>query len=782
MRKALRDLRLLRGQLLAIILLVAAGSATFIMMRSMHSSLVVSLEAYYRTQGYPDIFVDVKQAPSSVYETLRRIEGVSDVRLRVRQHVPVDIPGLEEVASAEVVSLPIVASSLSSLHYVSGSAPDAETANAAVVYAPFAEANNLCVGDSITVLLNGARTRLRIAGTAISPEYLIIMSPGTLMLDNRRNGVLWMHDEVLATRYNMAGGWNSAVIRVRNGLDPARLRTVIDDAVRPFGSFGASLRNDQLSHRFITDEIRQNEVSALIIPSIIYGVAIFLLNISISRLVLSQRSIVAVLRAFGYSRGAIAGHYVVVAMVVVVIGTLIGAAIGYAGGIRLAQWYMEFYRFPKLIFSIPNQTMFLTVGLAVVAAVVGTLGATRTVFLMQPAEAMKPPAPKTFRPGPLTLLSAAWHIRATSRLMLQNIDRRLLPSLLVLGMIALATSIIILSRYIDDAMDHMMYVEYDRSKLASATVTFNRAVPYAAARELESVDGVARSEPFRSIGIDILASNETYRTTLSSRKPDSRLIRIVDGDGNLQRVPKAGMMMTEYLARRLRLDVGDTVRMVLLEARRDTVSMILASTPREALGAQCYASIEALSELCHEEPLANGAFIESAPVSTARIQSRLKDRPAVIGVLFRDVAIASFTDVYGGNVLVVALYLLLLACLVAIGVLYNNARIVIAERSAELASMRIQGFTVGEVARIILGEQCLITLVGIPLGVGLGIVLCYAISSSVQADFLRIPFAVSRMTILVSASVIIVVSAFVALRIYIMLQRLDLVAVLKERI
>lgn len=782
MRKALRDLRLLRGQLLAIILLVAAGSATFIMMRSMHSSLMVSLESYYRTQGYPDIFVDVKQAPSSFYETLRQIDGVSDVRLRVRQHVSIDIPGLEEVASAEVVSLPDEASSFSSLHYVSGSAPDAASADAAVVYAPFAEANNLSVGDTITVLLNGARSRLRITGTAISPEYLIIMSPGTLMLDNRRNGVLWMHDEVLASRFNMTGGWNSAVIRTRIGTRPDRLRPILDAAVRPFGSFGASLRNDQLSHRFITDEIRQNEVSALIIPSIIYGVAIFLLNISISRLVLSQRSIVAVLRAFGYSRGAIAGHYVVIAMVVVVIATIIGSAIGYAGGIRLAQWYMEFYRFPKLIFSIPNQTLFLTVGLAILAAVAGTFGAIRTVFLMQPAEAMKPPAPKTFHPGPLTLVTAAWRIGVTTRLMLQNIDRRLMPSLLVLGMIALATSIIILARYIDDAMDRMMYVEYDRSKLASATVTFNRAVPFSVARELEAIDGITRSEPFRSIGVDILASNESYRTTVSTRNPDSRLIRVVDADGNRQGIPTSGMMMTEYLALRLGLDVGDTVSIVLLEARRDTVRMILASTPREALGAQCYVSSEALSDVCHEEPLANGSFIEAAPNSSALIHSKLKDRPGVVGVLFRDVAIKSFTEVYGGNVLVVALYLLLLACLVAIGVLYNNARIVIAERSAELASMRIQGFTVREVARIILGEQCMITFVGIPLGAGLGIVMCYAISTSVQADFLRIPFAVSRMTVLVAAFVIIAVSAFVALRIYIMLRKLDLVAVLKERI
>lgn len=779
--KALRDVISMRGQLLAIVLLVAAGCATFIMMRSMHASLVSSLEDYYRTRRYPDLFVDVKQAPTNVLDKIQELPGVRDTEARIRQRVSIDIPGLDEVASADVISLPAGPTSLSSLHLVSGRLPDASDGDEVVVYAPFAESNDLAIGDSITVLLNGMRTRLRIAATAISPEFLIIMSPGTMMLDSRRNGVLWIRNDVLASRYNMIGAWNSALVQVRKRSDLLYVKRAIDDIVARFGAYGVSVRSDQLSHRFITDEIRQNEVSALIIPSIIYGVAIFLLNVSINRLVTTQRSIIAILRAFGYTQGAIAAHYVAIAMLIVILGTGLGIAIGYIGGIRLAGWYMEFYRFPRLLFAIPIGVSAWAFGLAVVSALTGAISAVRSVILLQPADAMRPAAPKQFRPGPVTKLTTRSNLHAMTRLMLQNIDRRLGRSLLIVIMVALATSIIVLSRYMNDAMDTMMSVEFDRALLADATVTFSRAVPYAAAKELEHIPGIREAEPFRMYPVDVLGTGSVYRTTLAARSPNSRMIRVTNQYGRIEPLPENGVVMTAFLADSLRLRVGDTFRMKILEGASDTITTTLSGTTHEALGSQCYATPAVLQHLRREEPLANGAWIDVEPGAATRVQSILKERPAVIGVLFRNVAIDSFTDVYGTNVLVVASYLLVLACLVSVGVLYNNARILIAERSAELASLRIQGFTVAEITKLVLGEQGVITVVALPLGLVLGTYASYLVTASVEADVIRLPFVISRYTLLVTSAVILIIWLAVAYRIYLMLRSLDLIAVLKER-
>ncbi len=781
-RKALREVRLLRAQLVAIVLLVAAGSATFIMMRSMHASLIESLESYYQLQHYPDLFVDVKQAPNQVLDDLRATQGVRDVRLRIRKRISIDIPDLNETASAEVLSLPESIHDLSSIHITGGRIPDRDAPDHIVLYAPFAEANDLDIGDSVSILINGTRLRAYIAGTGISPEFLIIMSPGTLMLDNKRNAVVWMHHEVLAAQYDMTGGWNSALIRLHPNVDIDQSRRSIDDVVASFGSFGASTRNEQMSHRFITDEIRQNEVSALIIPMIIYGVAVFLLHVSMNRLVLTQRSIIAILRAFGYTRSAIVLHYLVIAFMIVTVGTLLGMGIGYAGGVNLASWYMEFYRFPRLLFTIPASVWGTSFVIAIVAAVLGAGSAIRSVLRLQPADAMRPPAPKSFRPRIITKLTSRLAIPVMSRLMLKNIDRRLGQTVLVVIMIALATSIIVIARYMNDAMDHMMRVEYDRGKLADATLTFASAIAEHEAMALERLRGVTRVEPYRLIVVDVLGREETYRTTLTSRSSQSHMMYIVDQMGRSQKPPRQGMLMTEYLSRRLGLDVGDTVRMVRLETGRDTISISLAGTVREALGSQCYATQETIADLGNEEPLANGAFISITPHAQANVQRQIKERPSIIGVLLRDVAIRSFRDVYGANVLVVASYLLVLACLVAIGVLYNNARIMMAERSVELASLRIQGFRIAEVARLVLGEQGVVLLAGIPIGLAFGALLCYMIIQRVELDMLRLPFVISHKTLVISSGVIVAVSLLVALRIYQMIRRLDLITVLKERV
>lgn len=779
--KAIRDVISMRGQLLAIILLVAAGSATFVMMRSMHESLVESLDDYYRTTRYPDLFIDVKQASNTLLEKIKELPGVRDVESRIRQRVSIDIPGLEEVASAEVVSLPQSDASLSALHVEQGSLPDEQAEDQVVVYAPFAEANDLSIGDSITVLLNGRRIRLRIAATAISPEFIIIMSPGTLMLDNRRNGVLWMRPDVLAQRFNMVGGWNSALVQLREEVDPTSTKRAIDAIVSPQGAYGVSSRNEQLSHRFITDEIRQNEVSALIIPSIIYGVAIFLLNVSINRLVTTQRSIIAILRAFGYSQGVIAAHYVAMAMLIVSLGTSVGIAIGYLGGVRLAEWYMEFYRFPRLVFTVPLAVSAWAVGLALVSALLGAVSAVRSVILLTPADAMRPAAPRQFKPGIVTKVTSRCNLQPATRLMLQNIDRRIGRSALIVLMIALATSIIVLSRYMNDAMDTMMSVEFNRALLADATLSFGKAVPRAAAQELEHLPGITGVEPFRMYGVDVLGPREVYRTTIASRLKGSNMMRVTDEYGRVEPIPANGVIMTEYLARRLHISIGDTIRLKVLEGASDTITTTLTGTTHESLGSQCYASAQTLAGLRREEPLSNGAFIDTERDAVADVQSMLKQRPLVIGVLLRSVAIESFTDVYGTNVLVVASYLLVLACLVSLGVLINNARIVIAERSAELATLRIQGFTVAEITKLVLGEQVITTTLAIPAGLLIGAYTCYVVTGTVEADVLRLPFVISRYTLLVTIAVILAVSFAVACRIYMMLRDLDLIAVLKER-
>lgn len=781
-RKLLRDVVSLRGQLIAIIILVGAGSATFMMMRSMHSSLLTNLTAYYQQYHYPDLFVAVKRAPNTVADRLRSIPGIQHVNIRMRHHVAVDIPGLDEVASADLISVPRASSDLVQLHYVVGRAPEKGDVHEAVLYAPFAEANNLSVGDSLAILLNGSITSIRVVGTAISPEYLIIVSPGSLMLDNKRNGVIWMDEQALASTFDMKGAWNSALIQ----LSPnARLWAVIpsvDQSVAAYGSWGVTERNDQQSHRFIVDEIRQNEVSALIIPSIIYGVAVFLLNVSLSRLVSTQQSIIAVLRAFGYTGATLAWHYVAIAVIVVFLGTLFGILVAYVLGIRLAAWYMEFYRFPSLEFHITTGIVLATFGMGLISAIAGAVGAVRTTLSMQPAEAMKPPSPKTYLPGIGAYIARSWTWSTKLRLIMQNIDRRRWQSVVVVFMIGLSTAILVMARFMNDTFDYMIALEFDRGLLADATLTFARPVATTAQAEITSIPGVRSVELFRMVPVDVYGRKGRYRTVIASRTDGSSITRVVDDHGAIYPIPKNGLMITRYLANYLAIQRGDTVTLVTMENRRDTLRMEVSSVVNESLGAQCYVAPPVMNSILNEQGAANGAFLRVDNGAMGFVQREMKSRPVVVGMMERTVALSSFRDVYGDNVLVVAAYLLFLACAVSAGVLYNSARVMVAERSTELATLRIQGFTVLEVVSLVVGELGLLMLLGLPIGAALGTGTCYVIASNIEADFFRIPFTISMATFVISSSIIISVMTVVSIRIYLLVKQLDLVVVLKERI
>lgn len=781
-KKLFRDAVSLRGQLVAIITLVGAGSATFMMMRSMHTSLLQNLDAYYQNNRFADLFVSAKRAPEALIGRIESIVGVQQVDVRLRHHVSVNIPGLEEVASADLVSVPRSTNDLVQLHYVFGRPPENGNIHEAVLYAPFAEANNLVLGDTIVVVLNGSSTAIRIVGTAISPEYLIIVSPGSLMLDNKRNGVIWMDKDALSSRFDMKGAWNSGLIQLTPNARRSIVISTIDRIVSGYGSWGVTERNDQQSHRFIVDEIRQNEVSALVIPTIIYGVAIFLLNVSLSRLVSTQRSVIAVLRAFGYSGPTLAAHYVSIAVVVVLLGTLLGILIAYALGVRLAAWYMEFYRFPSLNFIITPRIISSTCAMGLASAVAGAVGAVRTTLKMQPAEAMKPPAPKFFSPGIGAYVARRWVRSSKARLIVQNIDRRRWQSVAVVLMISLSSAIIVMARFMNDTFDYMIAVEFDRGLLADATLTFARPVSKSAHSELASIRGVRNVELFRMVPVDVYGNRSRYRTVLASRTSGSSVTRVVDDHGAVHSIPRDGLLMTQYLAKYLGVARGDTVTMVTLESGRDTLHIAVAGIVNEALGAQCYVSPDVMSELMREQGAANGAYLRVEGSTIRSIRSEIKKRPLVVGMMERSVALSSFKDVYGENVLVVAAYLLFLACAVSAGVLYNSARVMIAERSTELATLRIQGFTVPEVVSIVLGELGILMVLGLPIGAALGAGTCYVIASNIEADFFRIPFTISSATFVLSSSIIAAVMVIVGIRVYALVKRLDLVVVLKERI
>src|SRR5512147_1540308 len=105
-RKLIRDLLHLRGQVVAISLVVACGVAVFVSTRTAYDSLLVSQAVYYADYRFADVFAHLKRAPEPLASRIAAIPGVSALTTRIVFDVTLDVAGLPEPATGRVVSIP----------------------------------------------------------------------------------------------------------------------------------------------------------------------------------------------------------------------------------------------------------------------------------------------------------------------------------------------------------------------------------------------------------------------------------------------------------------------------------------------------------------------------------------------------------------------------------------------------------------------------------------------------------------------------------------------------
>jgi len=781
-RKLLRDLWHLRGQAAAIALVVACGVATVVTARVGYESLRESQAAYYAEYRFADVFVALERAPESVRTALAAIPGVAAVETRIVAEVTLDVPGLAESATGRLVSIPAPrAPILNDVHLRRGRWIEPGRPDEVIASEAFAAANRLEIGDRIGAVLNGRWQTLRIVGIGISPEYVYEIQGTNLFPDNKRFGVLWMGRDALGPAFDLDGAFDEASFVLARGAREADVIDRVDRILDRYGGLGAFGRKDQISHSFLSDEIRQNQVFGTVLPAIFLGVAAFLLHIVLARLVATQREQIAVLKAFGYSSLDVGLHYLGMALACVVVGSLVGAAFGLWWASAINRLYAEFYRFPVLRFAPSATVVAIGIGVSAAAAFAGALSAVRRVVALPPAEAMRPEPPASFRAGRLEETRVYRRLPASARMIARNLGRR--PgraALSVLGM-ALAVAVLIVGRSFVDAIDFLSTFQFRSVQREDVTVMFHDPRPARARHEIESLPGVLRSEPFRVVPARLRHGHAERRVALFGLEAGSELRRVLDADGRRVALPREGAVLTEKLAEILGVRAGDELRVEVLEQGRPVRTVRVAGVANELIGLNAYMDAAALHRLMREGESISGAFLAVDPAAEAALHRELKRLPAVAGATTRLAALRGFDETLAKSLGVFTTVLVVFAAVIAAAMVYNAARIALSERGRELASLRVLGFTRGEVSVLLLGEQALLTAAAIPLGFAIGYRLCAAVVGAYQWEFFRMPLVVSTRTYGFAVAVVLAAALLSALAVRRRIDRLDLVAVLKTR-
>jgi putative ABC transport system permease protein len=780
-RKLLRDLWRMRGQALAIAMVAMCGIATFVTMRGSYEALLTSQKIYYEQYRFADVFVNLKRAPISLLERIRTISGINDVDGRVVFDASLDVPGLDEPASARLVSLPErPGTGLNRIHLRAGRLPESGSANEALVSAAFATANQLRAGDNLHAVINGRKEPLRIVGIAISPEYVSEIK-GSSFPDNRRFGVLWMQRDALAGALNMRDSFNDLTVTLSPHASEARVIEQLDALLAPYGSLGAYGRKDQLSNNFLSNELAQSRVSATVLPGIFLGVVAFLIHNVLLRTTALQRSQIALLKSFGYTDMAVGIHYLKFAMLTVMLGAAAGILLGTILGKYLAQIYIRFYQFPDLQFSLSGFSIAFSLLIAAFSALVGAALAVSRVLALPPAEAMRAEMPTHFRPGPLERLGLQRFMSLPVRMVLRNMERKPVKSLLSILGLALAVSLVVTGQYAFDALDEIIRVQFRVAQRDDVTVSFNEALDRSVAHNLASLPGVQRVEPFRSVVVKLKYQYRSKKTAIMGLAPARQLRMILDEAERPIELPQDGIVLSAKLAEILGIGPGQPLTVEILEGQRRTVTAPVSRIFDEPIGTFAYMDTAALARLMQEPETVSGAYLAVDPRYQAVLYRTLKTIPAIGSVSLREATLQSFMDTIAENLIINTIMMVSFASIIAVGVVYNSARIALSEHAIELASLRILGFTKAEVGAMLLGEQGLLMLAAIPLGCVIGYALSALLSMLLSQEMFRIPLIVSTRTYLISIGAVLIAAAISGMLVWRKIQKLDLIEVLKTR-
>ncbi|MEN9704510.1 MAG: hypothetical protein RLZZ393_389 [Pseudomonadota bacterium] len=781
-RKLLRDAWRLRGQVSTIALVIACGIAAFTGALSAHDSLLRLRERDYEEGRFAQVFAPLRRAPQRVAAELRTVDGVADVETTVAGRVVVTLPGEPEALSGRVIALPVDGQPprMNRLSVRMGAFPARDDTAGLVVSEAFATRHALAPGSPLELLIHGRRLGFTVRGIAVSPEF-IFAAAGSALGDEARYGIFWVRREVLDGAYDMAGAFNHASLRVPRAQDIPAVIAATDRLLARHGGLGAHAREDQPSHRVLQQEIDEQRVYGALFPAILLAVALFLLHVMVSRHVATERLQVATLKSLGYGTRRIAAHYFGLVLLIILLGGAIGTAGGAWLGSLLTGLYTHYFHFARsgytLAWQLPASALLATL----LAAALATATAIRDIVRLPPAAALRPPVPRLRGRSRLERLAGREGLPPRITMGLRDLTQRPLRTLLTVIGMASAVAILIGGSWWSDAFDHLLHIEFGLRERADVILTLAEPRSPSVLHEAARLPGVLHAEGSRDLPVELRSGNRRLRTGLVGLDEGARLHRVLDADNRPLALQPESIAITAIAARRLGVAPGDLLWVQSLEGAEPARALRVGVVAGNFIGRAAYAP----------RRLANALAGESSAYNTVRLQVSADRRAALLQAvpLLPGIAasgdttrlLADFRDTTARNLLVFTGILSAFAAAISVGIVFNSARVALAERAWEFATLRVLGLRRGEVSALLLWQVGLQVACALPLGFVLGRGLAALTAWLIAGDELRIPLVILPTTYAYAAMVTLAAALASALVVRRRIDTLDLIAVLKTR-
>ncbi|MEO6079430.1 MAG: FtsX-like permease family protein [Steroidobacteraceae bacterium] len=781
-RKLLRDLLRMKMQMAAVSAVLACGVVLAVMANGMYDSLERARDRYYAQYRMADMAAAVVRAPLSLVPQLEAVAGVRALEARVAGVGLLDMPGRGDPVSARLVSLPPDrAPRVNNIVLRAGRMPNPARSGEVLINEAFAKANHLAADATLSALIYGHKRQVTVVGIASSPEFVFAVAPGAMLPEPERFGVLWMGREELARAFDLDGAFNDVVLVLDPGANARLVAVDIDRLLARHGGRGAYGRDRMLSAQFMADELTSLRTMATILPPFFLLVAAFLLNVSLSRLVATERSNIGLLKSFGYTNSAIALHYGKFALTFGVAGGLIGMIGGRVVGGYVGAIYANIYQIPGLGFDAGPAVYLNALAITLLAALAGAVQAVLKAVRMPPAAALAPPAPAGFSRLGQSLERFAARLDGKSRMVARRILRFPRRSLTTVVGIALAMGLLITTQHFPLAIDRIVAVTFGVAQRMDVLLAFSEVADDSILRDVGRLPGVLKVEALRSSEVIFEAGSHRRRSSISGVPAGATLNRLLDANLVAVAARPDGLTLSDNLAGKLGVSLGDTVRIQATDGHRATADLPVVAIVRPYLAASSYIDLDSLNRMLREPGRVTAAHLLIDSRQRAAFSARVKQLPRIVSVSFLENARASMSKLLNEGSGFFSGLFILFSSLMAAGVAFSAARVTLAEQERDLATLRVLGFGRREASYVLLAEIGALLLVALPIGVVIGAGMSRWLMSQFQTDLFTFPYVTSALAYAKPALFVAAAVMTATLLVRRGVDRLDLVGVLKSR-
>jgi putative ABC transport system permease protein len=774
-KRALRMINKHKGQYIAISMLIAIGIMMFIAINMAVINLENSVEFYYEKSNRADVFVAVNKVTQSKLKQVKNITGVDSVEGRIVYDTPMNVESSKK-ATIRMISIP-KNKTINKLFYRSGQTmTDYQDC---LVLDAFAVARDIKEGSVLPVTIRGKNYNLVVKGVVSSTEYIYMTeNEQSIIPDPKTFGVVYVREDFAMNVFSMKGNYNEILVTTKNEEVIKDVKNAIEKKYKRFGISKIYSYDEQLSYKYVEQEIDGGKKQSTTVPFIFLGVASLIMGVMISREVKNDRMSIGIMKSLGYNNIQILTHYSTIS---VVIG-ISGAVIGMVTGSLLAGWmtklYAEgFFNIPYLKLEFYMTSLILGAVLCIVfAALSGVIGA-KDIIKITPSESMKAEPPKTGKRNIFENTRAWKRLGFSLKVILRNILRSKRRFVVIAVGVALTYGITIIPIYELEQFDDLFIEQFSVLQKMDYNINFNRLTNENALLELKSLIDPTHIEPKLELPYEVSNLWKKKFVNIVGIVPNSEFYTFKsEVSGEVYKLGESDVFISAGLASVLDVKKNDYIYIKSLLPNRDDVELKITGVIKQSLGSNIYTNIDFM-----REKLVDGNAISGVLLDSEKDVKHLLNEHKYIGSILETKDMIEIFEEFTGLIYASISVTLLFAGVLGFTIMYNATIMAINERRLEFSSMRILGFTKKEIYRLITGENICITVVGIILGIPLARYFMYVIAVEFSSELFSFGFDVSFLTYVYTTLTVIIFMGISQFATYKKIKNLDFIEALKNR-